>query len=297
MTLLIALAGALGLALLVTGLPPMWRIRLTERVEPYLHGLAGKPAGPFAPPHRGAGSTLDRLRAAIAPLLPQAGPVLVNRLISSGTGMSVGAFRFEQLTWAAGGACSSGSVAVLMGGGGPLSILVAAILGGSSGVVAREWWLSKQIAQRRERVRQEMPAALDLLTLAILAGESVPAAFARVASLLDGDVGRSLRHVVASMRAGTSVPAAIEEFATLLPHPSAARLVDSLAVAMERGAPVADTLRGQAEDLREGRRRDLLEMGGRREIAMLVPIVFLILPTIVAFVLLPGLVSLDLVVP
>lgn len=297
MILLIAAAGALGLALLVTGLPPMWRIGLTERVEPYLNGLGGRPVRRLPSAHPGAGPGLQRLQATIAPLLPDAGPLLVNRLTVSGTGMTVGTFRFEQLMWATGGACSSACVAVLMSGSGAVSILVAGILGGASGAVARERWLSKQIAQRRERVRQEMPVALDLLTLAILAGESVPAAFARVASLLDGEVGRALRHVVGSMRAGTSVPAAIEEFATLLPHPSAARLADCLAVAMERGAPLAETLRAQADDLREGRRRDLLEMGGRKEIAMLVPIIFLILPTIVAFVLLPGLVSLDLVVP
>ncbi len=41
----------------------------------------------------------------------------------------------------------------------------------------------------------------------------------------------------------------------------------------------------------------LLEMGGRREVLMLVPVVFLIMPVVVVFALLPGLVSLELLVP
>jgi len=56
-------------------------------------------------------------------------------------------------------------------------------------------------------------------------------------------------------------------------------------------------LRAQADDGREARRRLLLEMGGRREVLMLVPVVFLIMPVVVLFALLPGLVSLELLVP
>ena len=50
-----------------------------------------------------------------------------------------------------------------------------------------------------------------------------------------------------------------------------------MAIAVERGTPLADVLRAQATDVREEGRRALLEAGGRKEIAMLVPVVFIVL--------------------
>ena len=73
--------------------------------------------------------------------------------------------------------------------------------------------------------------------------------------------------------------------------PALARFVDGVVVAAERGTPLAEVLRAQAADVREAGRRALLEAGGRREIAMLVPVVFVILPTTVVFALYPGLVG------
>ena len=70
-----------------------------------------------------------------------------------------------------------------------------------------------------------------------------------------------------------------------------ARFVDGLLVAIERGTPLAEVLRAQAADVREAGKRRLLEAGGRKEIAMMVPVVFLVLPVTVLFALFPGLIS------
>ena len=64
-----------------------------------------------------------------------------------------------------------------------------------------------------------------------------------------------------------------------------------MAIAVERGTPLADVLRAQAVDVREAGKRALLEAGGRKEIAMMVPVVFLVLPVTVLFALFPGLLS------
>jgi tight adherence protein C len=47
-------------------------------------------------------------------------------------------------------------------------------------------------------------------------------------------------------------------------------------------------------DARESSRRALIEAGGRKEIAMMVPVVFLVLPISVLFVLFPGFYGLSL---
>jgi tight adherence protein C len=74
-----------------------------------------------------------------------------------------------------------------------------------------------------------------------------------------------------------------------------ARFVDGMVIAVERGTPLADVLRAQAQDVRESSRRAIMEAGGRKEIGMMVPVVFLILPITVLFAVYPGFALLRLV--
>ena len=76
--------------------------------------------------------------------------------------------------------------------------------------------------------------------------------------------------------------------------PAVARFANGLAVALERGTPLADVLHAQAGDVREAQRRELIESGARREVFMMVPVVFLVLPTTVVFAFWPGVVGLRL---
>jgi tight adherence protein C len=46
--------------------------------------------------------------------------------------------------------------------------------------------------------------------------------------------------------------------------------------------------------VRESARRDLIETGGRREVAMMIPVVFLLLPVTIVFAFFPGYVGLHL---
>ena len=93
-------------------------------------------------------------------------------------------------------------------------------------------------------------------------------------------------------RTGTPLTTAltgVAERTTLEPF---ARFLQGIVVGLERGTPLADVLRAQAVDVREIGKRALLEAGGRKEISMMVPVVFLILPVTVLFALYPGLLTL-----
>ena len=65
--------------------------------------------------------------------------------------------------------------------------------------------------------------------------------------------------------------------------------VEGIAVAIERGTPLSDVLRAQAQDVRDNAKRELMETAGKKEIAMLAPVVFFILPLTVIFAVFPGL--------
>jgi tight adherence protein C len=79
--------------------------------------------------------------------------------------------------------------------------------------------------------------------------------------------------------------------------PIVARFAQGVSVAVERGTPLADVLHAQAADVREAGRRELIETAARREVLMMVPVVFLVLPVTVLFAFWPGVVGLHLTTP
>ena len=133
-----------------------------------------------------------------------------------------------------------------------------------------------------------------LLALAVGAGESVPAALDRVASLSHSDLGDELARAVADIRLGAPSARALTDLAARNDSPALSRLCQTLSTAIGRGSPLAAVLHDQARDIREASRQRLMEEGGKREIAMLFPVVFLILPVTVLFALYPGLMALDI---
>jgi len=87
---------------------------------------------------------------------------------------------------------------------------------------------------------------------------------------------------------------ALTDLAARNDSPALSRLCQTLSTAIGRGSPLAAVLHDQARDIREASRQRLMEEGGKREIAMLFPVVFLILPVTVLFALYPGLMALDI---
>jgi len=298
LSFVVAMLGSVGLVLMATSLPPLAGRGLTRRVEPYLHGLRGKPSALLPR------SALER-KSWLARWLGRLGFLgrrgLAARLEAAGQPSDEVAFALEQIVWAGAGAgitigaLGLGSAAGVISPSPALAAvaLIAAITGG----LARDWYLSKEIAHRRAILINDLPTAIDHMALALLAGESVAGSFVRVATSACGPVADEFERVAADIRGGEGVVESLDAFRTRIADPAIARFVDSMCTAIERGTSLADVLRTQADDIREDHRRRLLEMGGRREIAMLVPVVFLIMPVVVLFALYPGLVSLELLVP
>ncbi|MGH1563346.1 type II secretion system F family protein [Mumia sp. DW29H23] len=179
----------------------------------------------------------------------------------------------------------------------PLAGLVLCLAAGVSGVLARDVALTRAVQRHEERVAREFPSIADLMALAVAAGEGPVSALERVADVSDGALSSDLRAVVADVRTGRPLTDALDDLSARTGVPAVARFAETLAVAVERGTPLVDVLHAQAADVREAGRRELVESGARREVLMLVPVVFLVLPVTVLFAFYPGLVSLSLTTP
>jgi tight adherence protein C len=148
------------------------------------------------------------------------------------------------------------------------------------------------VHRREEAMLAEFPVVADLLALSVVAGESPIDALNRVCRLTDGELARDLERALGQARAGKPVARALSELADQTGLDPFARFLQGVVVAIERGTPLADVLRAQAVDVREIGKRALLEAGGKKELSMMVPVVFLVLPVTVLFALYPGLLTL-----
>ena len=142
-------------------------------------------------------------------------------------------------------------------------------------------------AARESRMLAELPTIAELLALAVGAGEGAVGALERVVRSTHGELTAELARTLADARAGAPLTVALDDLADRTGLPALARFAEGVAVAVERGTPLADVLRAQAQDVREEGRRALMETGGRKEVLMMVPVVFLILPITVVFAVFP----------
>jgi tight adherence protein C len=300
----LGLLGAVGVVLAVRAAPPMRPIRLADRIAPYLGDTAApskllaRPSAassPFVVARRLFGPALGEAVRFVDRLVGGAASVR-RRLRGLGSALTVEDFRMEQVVWGVLGMLGAGLV-VGLGGlvHGHVDVVLvggAACAGLVGGVLGRDWWLSQQLERREQAMLAEFPVVADLLALSVVAGEAPAAALQRVCRLTGGELARDLDTALARARAGEPLVAALTELAERTTLEPFARFIQGFVVALERGTPLADVLRAQAVDVREAGKRALLEAGGRKEISMMVPVVFLILPVTVLFALYPGLVTL-----
>ena len=209
-------------------------------------------------------------------------------------------FRVEQVLWGLGAFAIAAAYGVFRGlrdpGGAGLSVLLC-LVAFVVGVLARDSRLTSQVTRRERRILAEFPTIAELLALAVAAGESPVAALDRVVRRSGGELSSDLGRVLAAVRTGEPVGAAFDRLAASTGPPLVARFAQGVAVAVERGTPLAQVLHAQAADVREAGRRELIEVAARKEVLMMVPVVFLVLPITVLFAFWPGVVGLHLTTP
>ncbi len=186
------------------------------------------------------------------------------------------------------GAVVSSAFAVGVASGRTAAIVPALLVGAAAGV----WML--QSARKRSLRRQkalldgEVPHIADLLALHISAGLSLSQSIRAVADMVEGAAADLLCGICADLDAGAALGTALRASRNSNSALLWQSLVEALIGCAERGAPVSTTIRAQARDARRSRNQRVLADAGRREAAMLVPVVFLTLPATVLVALVPA---------
>lgn len=293
----------LGLWSIVAMLPRFGGPTLADRVAPYLvdvsEGARLYTQKRFSDPlpilGRLLSPVLRRLTALLGAVL--GGNAAVQRnLDRAGSDRDVQSFRVEQLLWSLAGigigvvGAGLGAVNRML----PVAVIVSLpILGGVAGLVLRDARLTRQANARVNRITAELPTVLEFLSLSLSAGEGILDALRRMGQIGSGELSGEFRRIVAAVHTGIPLASALTDVARRADIPALTRCVEQLVAALERGSPLAEVLRAQAQDARDDAKRALLDVAGKKEVAMLVPLVFLILPLSILFAIYPGIVVLQ----
>ena len=204
-------------------------------------------------------------------------------------------FRAEQATWAVAGFVGGIVLSIGLTATGrdvsPVAALVVATAFAAIGIVGRDRSLTRAVEARRDRAQSEFPTVVDMVCLAVTAGESLRGALELVATAGSGPLASELRMALRITRGGVPLAEALQARATQFGLPAFDRFVSAVIAAQERGLPLAEALRAMAFDVRESEKRDVIEAAGRKQVSMLVPVVGLILPVAVVFAFYPGVVA------
>jgi tight adherence protein C len=195
-------------------------------------------------------------------------------------------YRVRQLGASALGAGAGVGAGLLLAGSAAV-VLVLGVLGFVVGATRWRGRLDRGSALRRERLRVELYTVNQLLAMHIKTGGGPIQATQRIVARGSGVVVEELAEVLRMIAGGTPPREAFARAAALTAEPQAARTYELLAAGTERGVDVAAALLAFSEDIRDDRREDLKKAATRRRAAMLVPIIALLAPVMLLFILAP----------
>lgn len=154
--------------------------------------------------------------------------------------------------------------------------------------------LKDRVAKRNKVIDSQLASILDLLAFSVSAGEPIVLAISRVGKLCSGPVAEMLKEISIELEAGLSVKQCLQKLQQQSSSPAFTRTIRAINTSMERGTPIAQVLRAQANDARSNSAQQLIRQAGKKESTMMIPVVFLILPMIVFIALYPGLSALQI---
>jgi tight adherence protein C len=236
---------------------------------------------------------VKRLAAIALRLNPKASAAAIGtRLVAAGLAARVSVTQFLALK--TGFAIGGGIVAIAFGVQTvPVAgVLLAPVLG-MLGFRVPDLMLALRIRARRERVRAELPDALDLLAVSVEAGLGLDGAVTKLTEHMHGALVDEFALTLGEMRIGEARHDALKKLAERVPAPELATFVRSVIQADQLGISLGRILRVQAADSRQRRQAAAEERAMKAPIKMLFPTALFIFPAMFIVILGPALLNIS----
>ena len=188
--------------------------------------------------------------------------------------------------------------AVLLGLGAGLVALVSGVVGVKMGLamlfilpliggLAPSYWLRHRIKVRRERVTNDLPDVLDLMTISVAAGLGLEQAMQVSCARFESPLSDELRLTLREMELGLSRHDALENLKLRTDIDDLVTFAVVLSQADALGLPIGRVLQAQADEMRDKRRQRAREKGAKVPVKILFPLALCFLPAIMIVVLGP----------
>jgi tight adherence protein C len=172
-----------------------------------------------------------------------------------------------------------------------LAVMLGLMLGGL-GFVAPDFIVSSKTRSRRERIRAELPDALDLLAVSVEAGLGFDGAIVKLTENMEGPLAEEFALTLNEMRIGETRSDALKKLSERVGTPELAAFVRAIVQADQFGISLGRILRVQAADTRLRRQSAAEEKAMKAPIKMLFPTVAFIFPAMFLVVLGPAFLNL-----
>jgi tight adherence protein C len=174
----------------------------------------------------------------------------------------------------------------------PLAAIVLMPLFAALGFLFPDALLTVATRTRRERIRSELPDALDLLAVSVEAGLGFDGALTKLSEHMEGALVDEFGLTLGEIRIGEARQEALRKMAERVPAPEVAAFVRSVNQADQLGISLGRILRVQAADSRNRRQAAAEERAMKAPIKMLFPTVIFIFPAMFIVILGPALLNL-----
>jgi len=151
-----------------------------------------------------------------------------------------------------------------------------------------QYQLSRSITKRQNEIRKGLPDALDLLTICVEAGLSFDGAMAKVAEKWDNEISMAFARVIQEIQLGKLRREALRDMQANIGVSEMTSFVAAIIQSELLGVSMAKVLRVQADQMRVRRRQRAEEEAHKAPIKMLIPMVFLMFPSILIILMTPA---------
>jgi tight adherence protein C len=212
------------------------------------------------------------------------------RLMASGMSRKVSPNGFLAIK----GLCALGGLFVgsMLGAGkGAGGLLMGALFLGAVGFLAPDYALTLKIRGRKERIRADLPDALDLLAVSVEAGLGFDASLAKLNENMEGPLAEEFGLTLSEMRIGESRSEALKRLSERVDAQELSAFTRALIQADQLGTSLGRILRVQAADARLRRQAAAEERAMKAPIKMLFPTVLFIFPAMFLVILGPAILN------
>jgi tight adherence protein C len=174
---------------------------------------------------------------------------------------------------------------------GASGLILGALMAGALGFLGPDYALTLKARGRKEKIRSDLPDALDLLAVSVEAGLGFDASLAKLGEYMEGPLADEFALTLSEMRIGESRSEALKRMSDRVDAPELSAFTRAIIQADQLGTTLGRILRVQAADARLRRQAAAEERAMKAPIKMLFPTVLFIFPAMFLVILGPAILN------